>query len=579
MPIKVGVTSGIYAVARSEELATPVKKLGYTITRGASAMEIAADVAHEIPYTHGLDMRHIAKKQGVDILFHGDLTVPMELPERSEWRDAHDRMCKSVRSAVYAGAKYIDFHASLNIWLELMTYAGRKLMSSFVDSEGRFILHIMKECQPLREWFVETRLDSYGRDLLTNEELRLLNNIERQKQRELDEILERERTRLSQALSNKEITLDEFQKKIDEVRKREIGRIQNEILEVNRLPLKKLERGEAWASEEFRGTETLDGYHIMAHYLFYTKDPIWMEMANIYSNVLSRYGLNYNDRMWLEKAWRSAENNNDKEFKEFFYAVVGAKYLEGHIKKTFEWMNKDFRKELATHPDGKELQEIANKLVIAIENPDARDPSHAGMYILWRLKQIYAAVKTTRRTLKTNRVAIIIDHEHIASQGHDAWLEVAETAKQIPDYGTLVISIHSNHPNPLHPHEPIEFGDVKLYELLHTWRRTGFGKNGLAYLIFERGGGEDPFKRSVEALKLMATYLEKDTEPKNLPLEFFGIKGPVSGMMERQLQIIRDHAYEPLKDLLDMPEEEWGILSAEARRKGRAEVWKKAEMR
>lgn len=318
----------------------------------------------------------------------------------------------------------------------------------------------------------------------------------------------------------------------------------------------------------------------MAHYLFFTKDPIWMEMVSIYKNVLNDYALDYSDKEWLEKSWRSAENKNDRDFKEFFYAVVGAKYLEGHLKKLFEWMNGDFKKELSKHDEGKELKDIADKLVIAIENSDARDPSHAGLFLLCRLKQIYAAVKCIRKTLKTDRIMIIVDHEHIASQGLDAWLEVEETVKLIPDFGSLIISIHSNHPNPLHPHEPIEFGDVKLYELLHHWRKTGMGKGKrLAYLIFERGGGEDPFKQSVDALRLMARYLEEDVEPKNLPLEFFGLKGSVSGMVERQMQIIRDHANEPLKDLLEMPEEEWGILSAEARKKGKAEVWKKAEMR
>ena len=171
MAFKVGVTSGLYSIARSEELATSVRKIGFGLTRGTSAIEIAGDVPHEVTETDGEEMRHIAKKQGVDILWHGSLTVPMCMPERGEWRDAHDHMQKSIRSAVHAGAKYIDFHACLNIWLELMTYAGRKLTMVFCDHEGNFISKIMKESERLREWFIKERWDDYVRDILNPDEL------------------------------------------------------------------------------------------------------------------------------------------------------------------------------------------------------------------------------------------------------------------------------------------------------------------------------------------------------------------------------------------------------------------------
>jgi hypothetical protein len=145
MPYKVGVTTGLYTIARAEELATTVRKLGFALTRGTTAIEIAGDVPHEVTQTEGREVRYIARKQGIDILFHGSLTIPMCMPERTEWRDAQDHMQKSVRSAVYTGAKYVDFHACLNVWLELMTYAGRKLTMVFCDHEGNFIGKILKE--------------------------------------------------------------------------------------------------------------------------------------------------------------------------------------------------------------------------------------------------------------------------------------------------------------------------------------------------------------------------------------------------------------------------------------------------
>jgi hypothetical protein len=127
---------------------------------------------------------------------------------------------------------------------------------------------------------------------------------------------------------------------------------------------------------------------------------------------------------------------------------------------------------------------------------------------------------------------------------------------------------------------PIEMGDIRIYELLWILRETGFGKKMDTYLIYERGGGDDPFKQSVEVLRLMKEHLEKDIAPKDLPPAFFGVKLGTAGDQRRQEQIVREHAYEPLKDLLEMPEEEWTILSQVALKKGkRPEQWKKEEFR
>jgi len=50
------VTSGLYYIARGEELATAVRKLGYGLTRGTSVIEIALDVPHEITDTEGEEL-------------------------------------------------------------------------------------------------------------------------------------------------------------------------------------------------------------------------------------------------------------------------------------------------------------------------------------------------------------------------------------------------------------------------------------------------------------------------------------------------------------------------------------------
>jgi hypothetical protein len=599
MPFKLGVTSGLYGIARGEELATAVRKLGYGFTRGTSAVEIALDVPHEITETDGKELRSVAKKQAVEVLLHGSLTMPFEVPERGEWRDAHDHARKSIRSAIYAGATYVNFHACLNIWLELMTYAGRKLTMTFCDHEGRFIKEILYEVPTLREWFIKKRSHEYTHDILSRKEIQEAGAKATMEVGEVwtsEEIRRRLvklfRQKVGRApVSDEELEIfriqnaEEFKKIREDVSRQsslEQGKIYDDALrEMVRIKLKNNER---WDTEELRAAAVgvIDGYNIMAHYMMAIKDPIWVEMADLYKEHLAKYKLDYNNLESLDEAWHLAQQDNDRKFKEFFYGAIGAKYLEGHVKRIFDWMNDDLiNKELKGKPD---LIEISKKLNITFETPDARDPTHAGLFVLWQQRQIYVAVKNIRKKFKTGRVWMLVDFEHMATQGVDPILDMEDIMKKVPDFGSFALAVHANAPNPGHAHLPLELGDIRVYKLLWMLNKTGFtkdpsGKDKLSYVIYERGGGDDPFKQSVETLRHCLTYIQKGTHPDDLPAEFFGVKGEMAGDIIRQEQIVRDHAWEPLKDLLEMPEEEWGLLSSSAVKKGKAKEWEKAKNR
>ena len=601
MPYQVGVTSGLYSIARAEELATTVRKLGFALTRGTSAIEIASDVPHEVTETEGREVRYIAKKQGIDILWHGSLTIPMCMPERGEYRDAEDHIKKSIRSAVFAGAKYVDFHACLNIWLELMTYAGRKLTMVFCDHEGNFISKILKENEKLREWFIEKRWEEYLHEILTREEMTKASS---RGDAEAESWLrdEQDRRLREGGIPEEIIRFYETHRTIPPRIPDEMSTAMRNILEnvtrefsitrsdkdrkyIKQAIREKLAKGELWHTEELRtATGVIDGYHIMAHYLFYTKDKMWTEMAKMYKDVLEEYGLDYNNIYWVDDAWHNAEAKNDRKFKDFFYAVVAGRFLQGHLERVEKWINESFiKKELAGIKDSNEREElinIAKQLKIAIEIPDARDPQHAGLFLLWHPKQIYAAVKVIRQSMKNERVWMLEDWEHLATQGLDPVTEFEELAKTVPDMGEITLAAHANAPNPMHAHEPLELGDVRIYKLLYYMRKTGFGKKNKVYVIFERGGAQDPYQKSVAVLKLAVNSLEKDIHPDDLPEEYFGMKGPVAGDFHRQKAIIQDHAWEPLKDMLDIPEEEWTFLSQSALKKGKKpDIWKKGEFR
>ena len=590
--IKVGVTTGLYYIARAEELATSLKKIGYALSKGANCIEISGDTPHEIDYTIGDEIRRLAEKQGVDLCFHGSLTTPFEIPERSDWRDAHEHVLKSIRSAVFSGCKYVLFHACLHFWLEMITYTSSKLEIIMCDFDGRFVSEILHENKRLREWFSwkmwEYERQYVGQILRAEEiqeaegramsEVRLLETMGKDKK--LRDIINK----------NPELKLPENEAKLEKIHEQaikevayEVAKLQGELYRKNLTEWAEKKMGKDHPDDRRWKIDTygkyVDAYDIVAHHMFYEKDPIWVAMCEIYKDMLAPYKINYNDDRWLDEAWRKAQDLNDRQFKEFWYAVVGAKFLEGHMKAALKFLNVDLLQELKQYPDSDKLIEIAKNLKITIEMPDARDPKYAGQYILWHPKQIYAAIKTIRNTLRTNRIFMTIDWEHIAGQGVDPIIEKDNLKRIAPDFGKYVLSVHSNAPNPLHAHYPIELGDMEIYRLNYFLRETGFGKGNFdVYLWFERGGGDDPFKQSVDALKLCAKFLEQNVHPDNLPEEYFGLK--LTGLdFWRQEAIMRDHRFEPLKDLMEMPEEEWGMLSTAATRKGKTKEFKKAELR
>jgi hypothetical protein len=161
LKLKAAVSTGLFTIAHGEELANVVRKIGYALTRGTSAIEIAGDVPHEIDFTEGLEIRRIARKQEIDLNLHGSLTMPFEIPEMIQFREAQDHIQKSLKSAVYGGCKYVDFHACLHFWLEMLSYVGARLEIIMCDWEGQFISEILFKNEDLREYFVKWFWDRY----------------------------------------------------------------------------------------------------------------------------------------------------------------------------------------------------------------------------------------------------------------------------------------------------------------------------------------------------------------------------------------------------------------------------------
>lgn len=635
---KIAVSSGLYFVGGSEELQTLVKKVGYALTRGTAAIEIASDIPHEINFTEGREIRYIAEHQGVELTLHGDLQIAFEVPDRTEWINSQDKFLKSIKSAVYGGCSYVNFHSCLREWLELFTYAGQRLEINLCDHKGRPISEIFKEDKSgkLADWFVSTSLVEdtpenrykrkhdfvmkYAYNILGRDEVerisRLSGRVAIQKIVELGI----ERTRSSN-IQNKEEILNILQSPFTPIEEKiaiiqrsglvspeEIGKIEN--LATRELICEEVRKriGEKWYDESVRGNLD-DAYIFMAHYLYLTNDPLWKDMEKIYEDVFAGVDIKKDDD-WLLKMLERASTTSDiwsLRFKEFYYGVVAAKYLQGHIIEAVRWMNdeknglkkilKEEIRAIESDPKKREeeekiLFENIKNLKICFETPDARNREFGGRFMLWKTKQIYLAIKHAREALKrenlhshADKIFMIIDWEHVATHGVDPFHEAEDfvsAVKKLNDENAadLILGVHSNYPSPLQPHKPIEIGDRPIiYSLLYKLRKIGLGKNHIVYLLFERGGGENPFKGSIIALRAIAEELEKDTPPDQLPLEFYGITEGTRDYA-RQIVIIKEHALEPLKGLLKVPEEDYTFLGTSAIRGGKQpEIWKKEELR
>ncbi|MBN2202792.1 MAG: hypothetical protein JW700_01205 [Candidatus Aenigmarchaeota archaeon] len=174
------------------------------------------------------------------------------------------------------------------------------------------------------------------------------------------------------------------------------------------------------------------------------------------------------------------------------------------------------------------------------------------------------------QAIKSKWAAVCIDFEHVLSQNIDPKKEIESFP---PGAAERVKLLHLGFPTPHVPaHMPIPLGSKEqlwIYERLYELRQKGMDD---AWMIFERAG--NPREQVILVLRLIKQFLEKGIAPKELPLEFYGIR-PDGPEMRRQELAVREHALDPLKGLFSVPEEEYTFLGTAAKNKGKAELWGK----
>ncbi|MEM5880815.1 MAG: hypothetical protein QXW01_03200 [Candidatus Aenigmatarchaeota archaeon] len=544
-----------------------------------------------------------------------------------EEKDYLERKCReSGKRITDYLPKYIVFHASnlptISMVVERYRYAGHITVDingnpdwvQFFEKENDIEL---KEAKArTKKWifnsnllyFIIARESGLGFESIEDIESRILSKY-------LSELIENERKKLIESGIKDE---SEILKKLDEVRNNFINEVRNNRDKVEELAWKFFE--EITSLRFARGAITYEeiAYLIIARYLYEArnsdKEPLWKYFFGnkSWEELEKEIGIKFFD-----------ENKGEVRLPDEIVAMVASRYILGHFmnrnkeefilesKKTFSKVNEnvsnEFEKFLKLTPFSK-IKKIGIRIVF--ENPEISRSGEEGLQRLCRADDIYRMVKCGDELCKYSLLSdnidlssvsqdpplgMVFDQEHYLHNNMDPIKEI-ERLKNIMeiekvDIGRYLLVFHVGSPKPYHPaHEPIDIGSEAqywIYKYAYELRKIGFGKGkNVGILIFERGGargGQIPAQymgQSAAALKIIVEYLEKEIKPEELPMEFYGVSSKEILSYERQLAIIKEHFFDPLKGTLKVPEESHTFLGKKAIERGKtSEEWKKEELK
>lgn len=545
MPYKVGISTGFWSIGKDPALLGLAQKAGgLGATGGIRFTQLDLETISEFVEPRLKEnMKRMQKELGLEIGLHGEIgqLAAFESAERKIWEQAHDRLVHTVKNAADLGFKYVNYHYSTTIIVQQEEARIRPFGFSahVVTPDGKPFWELCDKSKAAKD-YVMRLLE--GRGGMASQILREepYQKMKEKAEKEAREELNRRLAKVPEA---------------DIITRRAI------IEDVSRKFEEKIHSAEflykAWIESPYaryvlEGGE-VDAYIIVAHVMKEQGDPLWTQIVG-------------------SETPEEAYNTKPKEFN----AAVAARYVYGHFveKKNTDKDIKDM--------EGKSIKEFVEdkEIYILFENPEAGS-GQEGLYRLYNPLQAYHLIKK----LGSPYIKMTIDFEHMLTQRIDP----DKLVKDAPsDFGAQIKLFHLGEPKPYHPaHIPIPLGS-QAQEILYKWifalRKKGY-KDG--YMIFERGGGRtgqgrapfEVFEHSVWVLRQIAKFLEQDTAPDDLPPEFFGMSFDNKDIWARQLVTVRDHAWDPLHDVLAIPEEKHTFLSRAAVEKGKAQEWEKRKFR
>jgi len=623
----IGVSSGWWSIARGEELLGLASKIGSTATYGVNFVQVDFESIAEFQEPDVVkNIKRLIDTLQVDWGMHGEIGEMMALESALEvvWKYSHRRLHQYL-DTIYVKfcvegdyreyiPRYIVFHASnlptIAMIVERFRYAGQLTVTP--NGNLNWIEFIQND-EGLKNWAEKSKLIYY---LIAKEGGVIFTSIEKIK----DVIVE-------WVLTQNKQTSEEYQKKIrekiEELIKSGVSKEEAQRIAIEEARNEAESKVDHYAWDYFRNITKVRfaegaisyediAYLIVARYLYEKRndanEPLWK--------------LFFKDKSWEElenslgiKFW---DEKGEVKLPPQIVALVAARYILGHfteknkeeflieqkriLEKAFpiERINEMVEEFLGKSPFeklsilnniiSKKVGRDKRKLMIIFENPEIMRAGEEGLQRLIHAIDIYRLVKAAEKIANGIYLGMVFDSEHYLHNNLDPLSEIKSLQNEAEDAGKFLIVYHVGAPKPYHPaHLPIDIGSEAqywIYKYAFELRKVGFGKYNDGIFIFERGGargGQYPAQfvgQSAAALRIIVNFLEKDVAPDNLPPEFYGISSSEILSEERQLSIIKEHFFDPLKGLLYVPEEEYTFLGAKAIERGkRPDEWKKEELR
>ena len=628
----VGVSSGMYGIAHDTTIGLGFgTKMQQITTYGVRFVMVNMETATSTEFFDPelvAKLKISIDNLNIDWGIHGEIGehVALESALEIRWKQSHRRLhqyldylyeffVKDPQMGKKYLPKFVNIHISNSASLAYIVERGRFIRQFTVDFKGRFDwTQLLEEVPELKKWFKEnliggmeiarTGLPSLGMEAQQYWMLPISQEfIERISQR-------RGAVRFHLETGRYEAAAPEEQSRI-RAEQRELARRQEEAERLVRQRLEELKKmkPDEWvtladrldpetkellieylynfwiafgAAEYGRGVIQNEdmAYMLMAKYLEFKKDdpkePIWK--------------IFFGDKSIadLEKDW--GRPLIDPKTRYIFMhpdivAAVGIRYIIGHfetevggiiipeyLSESAKRLNVDLNKLDSRYKKNafEKLEELKD-VFFAFENPEPMEPGMEGLQRIIRAKDMYNFLQAIHKVRPKSKdyIKLVVDFNHWLSNAIDPLKELETVPK---DFGSHVWITHIYYPYPLHSHEAFDIGsDAQriLYQYHYKLKEKGF-KYG--YLIFERGGGKSPqeiMKSSVIALRMVADELLKNTAPDKLPLSFYGVSPEGFYSEERQMAVIMDHRFDPLKGLIMVPEETFRFLPGKAIEKGK----------
>ena len=523
----IGVSSGMFgAAARGEQVSfiDLAQKGFFGALKGVNFTMIDLERSTEFISPELKEkIKKLREELGIEIGIHGPAAamgargIFLDSAIRDDYLRTHEALIKDLERSGELGAKFYLQHASETTpygWL------GRDLQpTTIVDIWGRRFDIFLNENKYLIDWAIEQ--DEICEIIVNSTRKNFEDRLMPEARREVIENLTKVLRKPPEIFTKEE--WDEVEKRAKEIVEEELRRKLITFSQAHTL---------SYGSERI-------AYFITAKWMSDQNDPIWQGIVG-----------------------KKFEGIKDDHIK--WVPAVSAKYIWGHLNpKTL-----------------KDPKPILDKYDIDFVIETAMvSPGIEEEYRFTHPKHFVILCKHAG----TKHCKACIDFEHILGAGIDPDKEIKE---MIPDGGKYVNVLHVGWPTPLQPaHIPIPLGSEQqewLYKWMLALRKKGFDESENRYIIFERAAplphpevrGEDPVLQSTLALRKIIEYLRLEVPVDKLPPDFFGID---EKELKMQAERIKEHALDPIRGMLTVPEGKHTFLSKAAMEKGKAREWEEGE--